>query len=117
MSLAVSVTTNSTVSPSGRRLTLPACTMPPSRKLRPWGASPATTWLGLKKNTRLDWNALSTRAATSPRPATPPAMMASFLCLGFMLVLLGSVHRREPQAPHQSSSAGAQQQYLRHHAT
>src|SRR3954471_5616948 len=83
MVLAVSVTVNCTVTPSACRLTLPFSTMPPMRKLRPCGALLATTSLGVKKNTRFSWNALSTSAVTAPRATTPITMAAIRLCLGF----------------------------------
>jgi hypothetical protein len=57
--------------------------MPPMRKVRPSGASFAATCVGLKKNTRFFWNAVSTSAATMPSAATPTPIAASFLCLGF----------------------------------
>jgi hypothetical protein len=50
--------------------------MPPMRKLLPLGASPAATWVGEKKNTRLLWKALSTSVATMPRIARPPTIKA-----------------------------------------
>ena len=74
MLFAVSVTTNSTVRPSARRLRLPFSTMPPTRKVFSSGASFAATWLGLKKNTTLPWNAFSTSAAAIAISATPAAM-------------------------------------------
>ena len=49
----------------------PSLTMPPMRKALPFGASPAATWVGEKKNTRLLWKALSTSAATAPRMTSP----------------------------------------------
>ena len=95
MLCAVSVTTNSTVSPSPRRLTLPVCTMPPTRNARSFGASPAAICDGLKKNTRFDWNAFSTSAAATAIAATPAAMIASRLCRGFTR----SPPARRPRAP------------------
>ena len=65
---------NSTVNPSARRLKLPDSTMPPTRKVRSTGASFAAIWLGLKKNTTLPWNALSTSAAAIAINASPAAM-------------------------------------------
>src|SRR5512134_3718973 len=57
--------------------------MPPMRKVRPCGASLAATCEGVKKNTRFFWNADSTSAAAMPSAATPTAIAASRLCLGF----------------------------------
>src|SRR5215510_12107397 len=85
MVFAVSVTAKRTSTPS--RLTLPGSTMPPMRKVRPSGASFAATCVGLKKNTRFFWNAVSTSAATMPSATRPPPIAASFLCLGFTLSL------------------------------
>src|SRR5262245_35372108 len=107
MLFAVSVTTNSTVSPSPRRLTLPVWTIPPMRNARSLGASPAAICDGLKKKTRFDWNALSTSAAATATAATPPAMIASRLCRGFTcppprfaLECLQPRHRRAPAGAH-----------------
>ncbi len=84
MVFAVSVTRKCTVRPSFSRFKLPASTMPPMRKALPRGASLASTWLGLKKNTRLLWKAFSTSAAAMPSAARPAAMIATRLCLGFI---------------------------------
>src|SRR6266851_9580842 len=81
MLFAVSVTVNSTLTPS--RFRLPGTTMPPMRKLRPCGASWAATCEGVKKNTRFFWNAASTSAAAMPSAATPTAIAVMRLCLGF----------------------------------
>src|SRR5437899_1223055 len=81
MLFAVSVTVNSTLTPS--RFRLPATTMPPMRKVRPCGASLAATCEGVKKNTRFFWKALSTSAAAMPSAATPTAIAVMRLCLGF----------------------------------
>src|SRR4051812_3020857 len=54
------------------------------RKVRPSGASFAATCVGLKKNTRFFWNAVSTRAVAMPSATTPSAIAAMRLCLGFM---------------------------------
>jgi hypothetical protein len=71
MVCAVSVTANSTSVPL--RLRLPSCTSPPRRNVRAFGASLAITCEGEKKNTRLLWNALSTRpAANATAPTMPP---------------------------------------------
>ena len=78
---SVSVTTKCTSTPV--RFTLPACTMPPMRKVRPTGASLAATCVGVKKNTRLRLNAVSTSAVATPSAATPSAIQAMRLCLGF----------------------------------
>jgi hypothetical protein len=55
------------------------------RKALPFGASPAATWVGVKKNTRLLWKALSTSAAAMPSTASPPPIRAKRLCLWFHL--------------------------------
>src|SRR5688500_1695814 len=60
--------------------------MPPMRKVLPLGASLAATCEGVKKNTRLFSNAISTSAVAMPRAAMPSAMAASRLCLGFKLL-------------------------------
>src|SRR5262247_37269 len=80
---AVSVTTNCTVMPSAWRRTLPASTSPPTRKARSFGASPAATCDGLKKNTRFDRNALRTSAVAIATATTPTAMNARRLCRSF----------------------------------
>src|SRR5690349_3933374 len=59
--------------------------MPPMRKVRPTGASFAATCEGVKKNTRFLLNAVRTSAAAMPSAATPPAIQAIRLCLGFTL--------------------------------
>ena len=41
------------------------------RNARPCGASFAATCVGVKKNTRFDWNAFSTSAAATPSTASP----------------------------------------------
>src|SRR5262245_33416760 len=97
MLFAVSVTTNSTVRPSPRRFRLPACTMPPTRNARSFGASPAATCDGLKKNTRFDWKALSTSAAATASAATPATMIARRLCRGFTCGPFGAVERLQPR--------------------
>src|SRR6266850_196377 len=81
MLFAVSVTVNSTLTPS--RFKLPGTTMPPMRKVRPCGASFAATCEGVKKNTRFFWKAASTSAAAMPSAATPTAIAVMRLCLGF----------------------------------
>src|SRR3954463_14815040 len=65
------------------RFTLPTCTMPPMRNVRPTGASFAATCEGVKKNTRFLLNAVSTSAVAMPSAATPAAIHAIRLCLGF----------------------------------
>src|SRR5262245_17579440 len=67
---------------------LPTSTSPPMRKARSRGASFAATWLGVKKNTRFDWNALSTSEAATPRAASPPTIHSARLVLGFKVLLL-----------------------------
>src|SRR5712664_2433676 len=84
MLIAVAVTTNCTVTPSAWRFTLPGVTIPPTRNERPCGTSFATTWLGVKKNTRFSRNAASTKAAATPRATRPPAIIASRFCRGFI---------------------------------
>src|SRR5690606_33271334 len=59
------------------------------RKALPFGASPAAICVGVKKNTRLLWKALSTRAAAMPSTARPPPMRAKRLCLGFIFLASG----------------------------
>src|SRR3979411_705859 len=86
MLFAVSVTVNSTLTPS--RFKLPGTTMPPMRKVRPCGASFAATCEGVKKNTRFLLNAESTSAAAMPSAARPPTMARVRVCLGCTLVLL-----------------------------
>src|SRR2546421_11910858 len=81
MLFAVSVTVNSTLTPS--RFRLPGTTMPPMRKLRPCGASLAATCEGVKKNTRFFWKALSTSAAAMPSAATPTAIAVMRFGFGF----------------------------------
>src|SRR2546425_8713629 len=81
MLFAVSVTVNSTLTPS--RFRLPGTTMPPMRKVRPCGASLAATCEGVKKNTRFFWKAASTSTAAIPSAATPTAIAVTRLCLGF----------------------------------
>src|SRR5438552_18393310 len=81
MLFAVSVTVNSTLTPS--RFRLPGTTMPPMRKVRPCGASLAATCEGVKKNTKFFWKAASTSAAAMPSAATPTAIAVMRLCLGF----------------------------------
>src|SRR5471032_940564 len=88
MVLAVSVTRKRTVSASFSRTTLPASTSPPRRKARPIGASWEATWLGVKKNTRFDWNAFSTSAAAIPSAASPDTIQIARLVLGFKLTFL-----------------------------
>src|SRR5207302_8247984 len=66
------------------RFRLPGTTMPPMRNVRPTGASFAATCEGVKKNTRFLLKAVSTSAAAMPSAATPPAIHAMRLCLGFM---------------------------------
>src|SRR5687768_9712571 len=86
--LAVSVTLKRTVSASLSRCTLPASTSPPMRNGRSFGASFAATCVGVKKNTKFDWNAFSTSAVATPRPATPAAIHSALLVLGFKVLLL-----------------------------
>src|SRR5918995_6850670 len=57
--------------------------MPPMRNKRPCGASFAATCDGVKKNTRLSWNAVSTSAVAAPSAARPPTIASRRLCLGF----------------------------------
>src|SRR5438477_1132345 len=85
---AVSVTRNRTVSASLSCVTLPASTSPPMRKARSRGASWEATCEGVKKNTRFDWNALSTSDAATPRAASPPTIHNARLVLGFKVLLL-----------------------------
>src|SRR5688572_5377317 len=82
MLFAVSVTTKRTSTPS--RFTVPFSTMPPMRNRRPCGASLATTWDGVKKNTRFFSKAERTSVAAMPRATTPSAMAARRLCRGFI---------------------------------
>src|SRR5687768_5730588 len=88
MVFAVSVTRKRTVSASLSRTTLPASTSPPTRKARSLGASFEATCVGVKKNTRFDWNAFSTNAVATPSPATPATIHIARLVLGFKLSLL-----------------------------
>src|SRR6185436_18029222 len=81
MVFAVSVTTKRTSTPE--RCTLPFSTRPPMRNRRPFGASFAATCVGVKKNTRFSWNALSTSAVAAPSAASPPRIAISRLVLGF----------------------------------
>src|SRR3954465_12118780 len=69
------------------RFTLPPCTIPPMRNVRPTGASLAATCDGVKKNTRFLLNAVRTSAGAMPSAATPAAIHAIRLCLGFTLPL------------------------------
>src|SRR5436190_132200 len=85
MVFAVSVTTKRTSTPS--RFRLPGTTMPPMRNVRPTGASFAATCEGVKKNTRFLLNAVSTSAVAMPSAATPAAIQAIRLCLGFTFPL------------------------------
>src|SRR3954462_8154173 len=85
MFFAVSVTTKCTSTPW--RLTLPGTTMPPMRNVRPTGASFAATGDGVKKNTGFLLNAVSTSALALPSAATPAAIHAIRLCLGFTFPL------------------------------
>src|SRR6185437_9933470 len=85
MSFAVSVTTKRTSTPS--RFRLPGTTMPPMRNVWPSGASCAATCEGVKKNTRFLLNAESTSAVATPSAASPSAIHAIRLCLGFTLSL------------------------------
>src|SRR5438552_2163248 len=57
--------------------------MPPMRNVRPTGASLAATCDGVKKNTRFLLNAVRTSAVAMPSAATPSAIHAMRLCLGF----------------------------------
>src|SRR5258705_10976852 len=82
---AVSVTTKRTSTPD--RFRLPGTTMPPMRNVRPTGASFAATCEGVKKNTRFWLNAVRTSAVAMPSAATPAAIHAIRLCLGFTLPL------------------------------
>src|SRR5437773_7708945 len=85
---AVSVTRKRTVRASFSRTTLPASTRPPMRKARSRGASLDATWLGVKKNTRFDWNAFSTSVAAMPSAASPETIHNALLVLGFNVPLL-----------------------------
>src|SRR5690349_2247847 len=58
------------------------------RKARSFGASCEATCVGVKKNTRLDWNAFITSATATPNAATPAAIHNARLVLGFKLTLL-----------------------------
>src|ERR1700704_1660318 len=101
MVFAVSVTVKRTVTPSASRLTLPGSTMPPMRKVRPCGASFAATSDGVKKNTRFLLNAVRVSAVATPSAATPSAMRAIRLCLGFTLPLQQQDHfQREQREGH-----------------
>src|SRR5688500_14860391 len=62
--------------------------MPQMRNCRSYGASFAATCVGVKKNTRFCWNAFSTSAVATPRPATPAAIHNALLVLGFKVSLL-----------------------------
>src|SRR5688500_14145490 len=101
MALAVSVTLKRTVSASFSRVTLPASTMPPTRKALSLGTSLAATCVGVKKNTRFDWKAFSTRKAASPRAASPAAIHAARLVLGFKVALLVDAGERPAAAGQQ----------------
>src|SRR5437764_5855394 len=90
MVFAVSVTAKRTSTPS--RFRLPGTTMPPMRNVRPSGASFAATCEGVKKNTRFLLNALRTSAVAMPSAATPSAIQAMRLCLGFTLSLQQENH-------------------------
>src|SRR5688572_25064132 len=104
--LAVSVTLKRTVSASLSRSTLPASTSPPMRNGRSFGASFAATCVGVKKNTRFDWNAFSTSAVATPRPATPAAIHNALLVLGFKVLLL-------LDSPQRAGTSQAQRDQLR----
>src|SRR5437588_2834737 len=95
MLFAVSVTVNSTSTPS--RFKLPGTTMPPMRKLRPCGASLAATCEGVKKNTRFFWKAASTSAAATPSDTTPSPIAAMRLYRGFMI--FGICECASPKVP------------------
>ena len=45
----------------------------------------AAIWLGVKKNTRFDWNAESTSAAARPRVPRPAAIHAKRRVRGFIV--------------------------------
>src|SRR5687768_5752986 len=96
---AVSVTVNRTVSASFSLTTLPASTSPPMRNARSRGASLAATCVGVRKNTRFDWNAFNTRAEATPSAACPATIHAARLVLGFKLALLidAALRARAPQ--------------------
>src|SRR5688572_32515531 len=104
--LAVSVTLKRTVSASLSRSTLPASTSPPMRNGRSFGASFAATCVGVKKNTRFDWNAFSTSAVATPRPATPAAIHNARLVLGFKILFLLDAAQRPRATDAQGDQLG-----------
>ena len=53
------------------------------RNGRPCGASFCATCVGVKKNTRFDWNAFSTSATATPSTATPAPIHAKTTMAGF----------------------------------
>src|SRR5512146_406249 len=77
------------------------------RKERPCGASFEATCVGVKKNTRFDWNAFSTSALATPSAARPPTIHSARLVLGFKVSLLFD-------APERSRAAHAQREDLDH---
>src|SRR5512140_201866 len=102
MVFAVSVMRKCTVSPSFSRDTLPSSTRPPMRKVRSFGASFVATCVGVKKNTRFDWNAFSTSVAAMPSPARPATIHKARLVLGFKVPLLFDTVERTRAADQQS---------------
>ena len=79
MVFAVSVTLNLTCLPSLMRTKLPCSTKPPMRKFPSLGASPCTTCVGVKKNTKLLLNDLRINAVAMPSTKTPAAISAKRL--------------------------------------
>src|SRR5258706_9363228 len=106
MVFAVSVTLKRTVSASFSRTMLPASTSPPMRNARSRGASLEATWLGVKKNTRFDWNALSTSADAMPSAASPLTIQTARLVLGFKVSFLFDGRERAPPPQPQCDDLG-----------
>src|SRR5436190_22959708 len=71
------------------------------RKERSFGASFAATCVGVRKNTRFDWNAFNTRVAAMPRAPSPATIQIARLVLGFKLTLLFDAAQRTRAAPFQ----------------
>ena len=91
MVFAVSVTLNCTRKPSGKRFKLPFSTNPPIRKLPDLGASPFSTCVGVKKNTKLLLKDLVIKTVAMTNKISPTAIKLNRLCLAFMTAFLSFV--------------------------
>jgi hypothetical protein len=91
ISLSVSVTTKRRVTPSGWRCSEPSLTMPPMRKLLPFGASPAATWVGEKKNTRLLWKGVEHQCGDQAENRQPADDQRDAFVTWFQALLLRGV--------------------------